>query len=284
MEKIKKLLHRDSIDDKVDLHFHSYYSDGELSPRLLIERFWAEGKTLVSLTDHDGIKGSEEAREEAENKGMTYIDGIEISAHHLFDEKLIGVHILGYGIDITNPELLEVLERLESFRKNRNILLLEALNKAGYDIEEDDMVFRKGQTFIGKTLIARALINKGYLKTKAEAFQEGGVFENPIIRKVKKEKVSAKEAVDLIHKCGGIAVIAHPGRLRHIGKMESEEFYSNAERFIDELQGLGVDGIEAWYKHFSKAEQERFAQMGRKKGLILTGGSDFHGEELEPED
>ncbi len=281
MEIIKKLLHRESVDSKVDLHFHSYYSDGELSPEKVIEKLWAEGKTLVSLTDHDGIKGNKEAREAAENKGMTYIDGIEISAHHLFDEKLIGVHILGYGIDIENPNVIDLQNRLEIFRKNRNSLLLEALKKAGYNIEEEDMVFRKGQTFIGKTLIARALINKGYIGSKAEAFKKGGVFENPIIRKVKKEKVYAKEAIDLIHECGGVAVIAHPGRLRHIGEIESEEFFENAERFIEQLKDMGLDGVEAWYEHFSKNEQERFAQMGRKRNMILTGGSDYHGEEIK---
>ena len=283
-EKIKELMHRNSPDNTVDLHFHSYCSDGELSPKEVVARMVNKGKKLIALTDHDGISGVAEARAEAKKLGVEFVSGIEISAEHYFQGKMISAHILGYGIEIENKKLLEKMKQLESFRKERNKQLIIALQEAGYDIDTEDVVFRAGQTYIGKPLIARALINKGYIKTKEEAFESELIFENPKIRNIRKEKISIRESIELIHGSGGIVVLAHPGRLRKMGEFESEEFYENVNDFVGELKNLGIDGLEAWYERFSTKEKEKFAQMGRKYKLILTGGSDFHGENLEAED
>ncbi len=283
MEDIKKIIHRENPNNQIDLHLHSYYSDGQFSPTEIVNRAFNEGKKIISLTDHDGVNGNTEAKRAAEKKGIIFIDGIEISAHHPFNGAFIGVHILGYGIDSNNSALLETAKKFEEFRKKRNKELFAVLNSEGYEIKEEDVIYRKGQSYIGKVLIGRALVKKGYIEKKEEAFEKGGVFDNPKIRKIKKKKIYAEEAIKLIHQSGGIAVIAHPGRIRNIGQIGSIEYEKNIEEFIVQLKTLGIDGIEAWYKHFSKEEQRFFKNMGKKHNLILTTGSDFHGDNLEPD-
>ncbi len=284
MDKIKNIIDTKFDNREVDLHMHSYFSDGELSPTDLIKKKSEEGVKLVSLTDHDGVWGIKEARAESEKLGLSFVSGVELSAQQYFNGRNIGVHILGYGVDEDNQVLYKRLKELEHFRRERNERLIRELVGIGYDIELKDVIFWEGQTYIGKPLIARALLAKGYIKTMDEAFGTGGIFDKPEIRAIGKKKIEAAEAIELIRESGGVPVIAHPGRVRHIGRMGSSEYFENAEKLICELKDIGLEGVEAWYRFYSETEKKVFANIGNKNGLILTRGSDFHGDDLEPDD
>ncbi len=283
IELIKQIIHTDTFDLTKDLHMHSYFSDGELSPTDLMYKMKNQGVKVVSLTDHDGIAGNKEALEVSTSLGMKFVNGIEISAHHFFCEKFIGMHILGYGIDCSNTELLHMTKKFEANREKRNFELFKIMQQEGYDIKEEDAIFRKEQPYIGKALIAKALIKKGYINSVGEAFGKDGIFDKPNIRRVSKSKLLAKDAIDLIHRSGGVAVLAHPGRIKGLGMQGTTEFYKKIEELTVSLKSINLNGIESWYRNFSKEEMDFFAQIGKRNSLILTGGSDFHSESALPE-
>lgn len=267
------------MSDNTDLHLHTYYSDGTLSPSELVNWAHEHGLTTIAITDHDGIDGIEEATLAAAEFGIKVIPGIEISAQ---TDEHIGLHILGYDIDPYNQKLRDACENMRKKRKIRNELLMKALNRMGYKLEWKDLDLRSGQDYLGKPQFAIVLVNKKYFKTPKEVFGPKGAFASKDIRKIRKEKVSDAEAINIIQVAGGMAVLAHPAKISHIGEPGTPEFYSKMDSMLADLKLLGLGGLECVYPEHTDEQTIQFTIMAHRHGLKVTGGSDYHGPEFEP--
>ena len=241
-----------------DLHLHSTYSDGMYSPYELASMANAAGITVLSLTDHDTLKGLTEMEEAAKQTGIGFIPGVEFSAR--WENRQ--VHIIGYGIDEHNELLLERLADVRNARRNRLEKIIKRLHEMGIDIEVP--VPEEGQRAVGRPHIARALVSQGYVKTVQEAFDlyigEGKPAYQP------QTKMTPPEAVMLIHQAGGLAVQAHP------------EEIGDRSLALKLLGALAYDGIEVYHPSAKEKETEKFwFRVAREQKLLITGGSDFHG-------
>ena len=260
---------------KVDYHVHSWCSDGTMKPTELVRKYHEEGYDIISITDHDGIDGIAEALIAGEALKIQVITGVELSV----DFEGINLHILGYKFDHENEELQEKMEELREYRKERNEKILAALQNMGYDITMEDAKQRKGQKFIGKPNFARALVAKGYVGSVKEAFAEGVFLNAPEIRAIERKKMTAEEAIKLIAQAGGMAVLAHPAKIKKIGERGSEEYWKNFEELLRSLKKMGLKGLECFYPEHTEEEQLKFAVLAGKFHLHMTEGSDYHGDE-----
>lgn len=263
---------------KTDLHLHTYFSDGSISPTDIVKRAKEMDYELIAITDHDGIDGVTEGMIAGKALGIKVIPGIELSTEN---DKGISMHILGYHIDIHNVELTKKLTELKDKRRERNQRLLAVLNQMGYEISLADLSFTEGQDYIGKPIMARALLKKGYITHARQAFEPGKFLESPEAKAVKKDKISAKEAIELIRQAGGIAVLAHPMKIKKIGERDSEIFFDELEKLIQELKADGLRGIECYHTDQTNEESLRLVELAEKYHLHITEGSDYHGPELE---
>ena len=263
--------------DNVDYHIHTYYSDGRLSPSEVVARFKALGYESIAITDHDGVGGVPEAAAAGSRLGIEVVPGIEFSTRTT--EENIGLHILGYGIDISNKPMLKRIEDIRVWREARNDRIISELCDMGYPLTRVDLQMREGQDFIGKPIFARALVNKGYIDNVKEAFTEK-IFKSQRLRAIKKEVIPTDEAIHLIRAAGGIPVLAHPGVARGLGDKGSNEFFENMDRLISRLKSQGLEGIECYYPKHTDAEAERFVSLAAKYNLKITRGSDFHDPDL----
>lgn len=266
------------MGNKVDLHIHSWFSDGSISPEEIVRQAKEKGYQKIALTDHDGTEGIEEALKAGEKLGLEVIPGIELATE---TEDGTGLHILGYHIDVENPRLKSTLEELRKKRDRRNEQLLTLLADMGYPLTEEDLMLRPDQNFIGKPIIARAMVAKGYIQKPKEAFAGGKLLESPAAKKIKKEKLKTPEAIRLIREAGGTAVLAHPIQIRTFGEQGSEAFYEKVERLIADLKKEGLGGLECYHPDHSDQQAQRFSRLAQKYDLIITRGSDFHGKEFE---
>lgn len=262
-----------------DLHLHTYYSDGTQSPTQVVRWAHEQGLETIGITDHDGIDGIQEATMAAKEFGIKVIPGIEISAQ---TDDHIGLHILGYDIDPLNQQLRNACETMRQKRKIRNELLMKALNRLGYKLDWQDLELREGQDYLGKPQFAMAMVRKGYFKTPKDAFGVKGAFGSKEIRKIRKEKISDAEAIHLIQGAGGMAVLAHPAKISHIGEPGTPEYYSKLDSMLAELKRKGLGGLESVYPEHTDEQTIQFTIMAHKHGLKVTGGSDYHGPEFEP--
>ena len=213
---------------KVDYHVHSWCSDGTMKPTELVRKYHEEGYDIIALTDHDGIDGLQEALIAGEALKLKVITGIELTTVHEGTE----LHILGYQFDHEDEDLLEKLEELRQMRKDRNSRLLAKLQEMGYDLTEADLKQRKGQKYIGKPNFARALAAKGYVSSPKEAFAPGKFLESPEIKAITRQRISAEEAIQMINNAGGMAVLAHPAKIKKLGQRDSAEYWENLDSNI----------------------------------------------------
>lgn len=261
--------------NKVDYHIHTTYSDGASTPTRIIKQAKELQYDEIAITDHDNVKGLAEARIAAEAVEMKIIPGIELATQ---TEEGIGLHILGYRFDPENERLLQFLEDLLRRRDRRNDLLIAELQDMGYDIGFEDLTTGKNN-FIGKPVIARALVSKGYIKSEKEAYSKE-ILGSARCRAIKKEKPQAEEAIEVIRSAGGIPVLAHPIQTRGVGTPGSEEFYANMETIIARLKKQGLRGLECFHPDQNEEQSARFVQLAEKYHLHITRGSDFHGEDF----
>lgn len=258
---------------KSDFHIHSWYSDGTMSPEAIVEKYVREEYDVIAITDHevtDAIKIAEEAGKE---KNLRVIAGIEFAT--LLDGREL--HILGYYFDIENQRLRECLETLSRSREERNDKMLDVLNSMGYDITKEDLIQREGQKYVGKPHFARALVDKGYIKNVQEAFEDGKLLSSDEIKKLDRKRLSAQEAISVIREAGGIAVLAHPCKIKGLGERGSEEFKNSFDALARTLKKLGLKGIECIYPDHTREEELFFINIAGKYHLHVTEGSDFHG-------
>ncbi|MGM0395549.1 MAG: PHP domain-containing protein [Bacillota bacterium] len=244
------------------MHTHSTCSDGLLTPKQLIDKAFQKRLDGVALTDHDSVEGIQEAQTRAKEHGkFILIPGVEMGCTHGDEE----VHILGYFIDFKNKELLDVLRMLRDSRWNRGIAILKKLHDQGMCLPVDEVLERaEKKGFIGRATIARELLAHGYVKNIKEAFSKYLEMHKPAY--VDRFKLEIKETIDLIHRSDGISVIAHPGLLKN-------------NEIMTECVEKGIMGVECYHSKHSRDKERYLKVFAENRGLIITGGSDFHGEE-----
>ncbi|MFA7660121.1 MAG: PHP domain-containing protein, partial [Anaerovoracaceae bacterium] len=191
----------------IDMHLHTYYSDGTLSPTEVVQRAVDRGMKILAITDHDGFDGVSEALDAGKRLGVLVIPGIEFSANMHGEEMneapqsyvgdIINMHILGYEIDTQNAQLSEAVEKIRRQRKERNEKLLAEFNRLGYGISEEDLRQRTGQEYAGKPNFALALVKRGYIKTTREASTPGHFLRHPNVRRIHREKIHVRQAISL---------------------------------------------------------------------------------------
>ncbi|QAT42048.1 PHP domain-containing protein [Aminipila luticellarii] len=271
------------MKNKVDYHLHTYYSDGSMSPTEMVKRAKDLEYTEIAITDHDGIDGVREAQIAGDALEVNVLSGIELAAE-LKTEKFkeaVPVHILGYRMDIKNKELNAELEKIKEKRKIRNEKLLAVLKEMGYELSEEDFPTEDDREYIGKPLIARAMVKRGYIDHVKEAFEPGRLLEAPAAKAVKKEKISAERAIALIKGAGGIAVLAHPMKIKELGTRGSQEFYEKLDALTREMKKMGLKGIECFHPAHTKEESLYLVGLAEKYHLHITEGSDYHGPDFE---
>ena len=259
-----------TADVRQDLHIHTCYSDGALTPQEVIDRWMSEGYKLIAITDHDGIDGSVIGMSYAAGKDITFISGVEFDSA---DERFTDVHILGYGFDYQCREIKAAMSWIKLSRGRRNDRLMDALNDLGYEITLDDIGDINEGRYIGKPTFALILYRKGYVADPQEAFTT--VMRNPSIKRIRKETLKTPDVIDLIHTAGGIAVFAHPIEQRRRGE-SFEEFRPRLYELLEQMREYGVDGIECFHPSADEYQQKLLCDYAGKHDLLITRGSDFH--------
>ena len=247
----------------VDLHVHSTESDGTLTPEDLVAEAKKVGLAAFALTDHDTCQGVCKAMPLAASAGIELIPGIELSTDYHGKE----VHIVGLYIDIENEQLLKKTAEYRKCRSERNALMVEALRKEGLSITMEELVAENPDCVITRANIARFLYEHGQIKSVREAFDR--YIGDPCKCYVGRLKVASTDAVRLIKEAGGTAILAHP-LLYGLSN-------TNLQKMIDELKPAGLDGLEAIYSTYTTGEEQQMKRLARENGLLISGGSDFHG-------
>ena len=244
-----------------DLHFHSTASDGVFSPTELARLLQKADVTCIALTDHDTVAGLPEMTGAAYDRGLAFIPGVEISTEGETD-----VHILGYGVKYDDEKLLSLLHSMEEERVQRFFKMGHKLESLSFPLPLDEIFAQAGKS-IGRPHLARAMVKAGYVASVQEAFARFLGDHCPAY--IPRENIPASHAIRLLRECGAIPVLAHPGLL-----------HWPTERLLPLLnawQDAGLMGLEVYHP----AHQGAFSQwdkLARKRGLIVTGGSDFHAE------
>lgn len=243
-----------------DLHVHSTISDGLFSPAEVVEAAYQTGLKGFSLTDHDtlgGIKAAQEFLAERELP-LIFVPGIELNTDFRESE----LHILGYFIKCEDEKLCERLRQIWSARYERAVKMVERLRSMGLNISFEQVQRIARGDLIGRPHVAQALMDKGYVFSIKEAFQKYIGRGRPAY--VPRYKFTPEEAISLIKDAGGISVLAHPGLVRE-------------QDAVSQIIDMGIEGIEVYYPEHSEEQLVEYKSLARRKRLLITGGSDFHG-------
>lgn len=251
-------------DDTIDLHTHTLYSDGSVSPEELVAMAARAGARAIAITDHDTVDGLAEGKATAERLGVEFVSGIEISAEH----EPGTMHILGYYIDSESSLLQSKLVELRLARKERNPEIANRLRSLGFDIDYDEVVKAAGSEVVGRPHFARLMVEKGYAQSMQDAFTR--FLAKGAAAFVDKRRLTPADSINLIHSAGGVAVLAHPYQLKPLS-------VEGQDTLIGELAALGLDGVEAIYSRHSPEQRDGYSKLAARHGLLVTGGSDFHG-------
>jgi len=247
----------------VDLHTHSEESDGTDSPAELIRLANEAGLSAIALTDHDTLSGIEEARAAAGSAGPRLVAGVELSVDH----ENVKIHLLAYFLEPGTGPLQDRLAELRAGRRRRNVEILARLRELGYDIEEHDVAAQTAGEAVGRPHIADALVAKGLIASRAEAFD--GLLSNGGVAYVQRPRLSAKEAIQLATASGAVTSVAHPYTI--------DMNASTYPALFEELGDAGLTGLEAFYPEHAPSLREHLAALASDLGLVATGGSDYHG-------
>jgi predicted metal-dependent phosphoesterase TrpH len=250
----------------VDLHIHTTASDGVMSPSEIVRYAKAKGLQAIAITDHDTIEGLEEGLLEGERIDFEVIPGIEISAEHSPGS----MHLLGFFLDIHHPLLNERLGYLQKARAERNPKIVDRLNRLGIELTYEEVLKASGGGQVGRPHFAQVLLEKNYVRSFQEAFER--FLKKGAPAYVDKFRFTAKEAIHFINEAKGVAVLAHPNTLNMNG-------YSELENLILRLTEEGLRGIEVYYPEHSVLEVAQYKTLTERYGLLMTGGTDYHGIE-----
>ncbi len=244
-----------------DLHMHTMFSDGQLTPEELLGAARNAGLSYIAITDHDTVEGIAHLYEQGfyPSKTIHIIPGIEFSAHHATHE----IHILGYNIDIYHRELMDKLNDVVEARWLRFSKMVGKLKDMGYAVTEADVLKLAGTSrAISRSHIARVLVNKGFFSNIKEVFD--AVLEKGKPAYVSHYRLEPLEIIQLIKNAGGTPVLAHP-------KLIGDDL------LVEALLEQGIEGIEAFYPQHDEDDTKRYMKMAAEHKLLITGGSDFHG-------
>ena len=248
----------------IDLHTHSTESDGTLTPQELMQLASDIGLSAIALTDHDTVGGLSKAKPVAESLGIELVPGIELST----DYNGTDVHMLGFYIDDTNPAFLKKLQEFIDSRNLRNEKMAFLLQKEGFSITLEDLYREYPDSVITRAHFARYLVEHGYVKDRDTVFRK--YLGDNCRCYVPREKITPFEAIDLIHLGGGLAFFAHPV-LCHMN-------HDRLRFFVRDLKEAGLTGMEAVYSMNSPGDERNMKKLAQEFDLLISGGSDFHGE------
>lgn len=248
---------------RADLHIHTSASDGLDEPAEVVKRASLCGLGIIAITDHDTVDGVEPALTAGERWAVMVLGGVEISAEYCDAE----VHILGYLPDFGQRDFQKRLEGFREGRLKRVERIVQKLRDLGYSIDLQRVLEIAGDGAVGRPHVAQVLVEQGIADSVADAFSRFIGRGKPAY--VPREKISPREAVELVRSAGGVPVLAHPALL------PSERL---AERLITELVDVGLQGLEVYHIAHTREQEERYLSLSRSFGLVATGGSDYHGE------
>jgi 3',5'-nucleoside bisphosphate phosphatase len=241
-----------------DLHLHTNFSDGTWTPEELVAQAQQNSLSCIAVTDHDSVEGCALAAAACAAVNMEFIAGTELTAEHEDTE----LHVLGYFLDIHNEKLLGEIAKFQMVRQSRIHEMVARVNQLGVPLKAESVFALASCKSPGRPHVARAMVKAGYVKNLDDAFERFLKKGRPAW--VPKSKISALEAIELVHQAGGLAVMAHPGLNR-------------TDNVIPSLVAAGLDGIECFHTKHSTAMSERYLEIADKYNLLVTGGSDCHG-------
>jgi 3',5'-nucleoside bisphosphate phosphatase len=241
-----------------DLHIHTTFSDGTQSPQEIVELAAKNGLATIAITDHDVVAGIDPAIQKGSELKVAVIPGIEFTTEAQDTE----IHILGYYFDHHDPQLLQTISLIQQGRADRVAKICEKLKALAVAIDPDEVFALAGHRAPGRPHVARVMLKHGYVKSIKEAFDRYLEFHGPAY--VSHYKLSPQEAIKLITEAKGIPVYAHPAA-------------SNCDQIIPDLLAAGLRGIEAYYIGHRESQTAHYIGLAEKYGLLVTGGSDYHG-------
>ncbi len=247
------------IEKMVDLHNHTKFSDGSLSPAKLIEVAKEKGIAAMGITDHDTMEGITPAQKAGEEHDIEIVPGLELSTHRGGKE----FHLLGYYCDPKHPLLKTLLDKMISDRQDRMKKMITRLGDLGLTIDITEILSKTEGRAPGRPHLALTLCQKGYCRTPLEAFQK--YIGNGCPPYVERYKLDLYKAIDLVRIAGGIPVLAHPGIYKE-------------DHFIPSMVKKGLLGIEVFHPDHRPKDVNKYQQLAQKYDLLITGGSDYHGE------
>lgn len=242
----------------VDLHVHTTASDGTDSPAEAVARAKSQGLRAIAITDHDTLEGVEPALVEGLLHKIKIVPGIELGSEYRGEE----IHILGYLVELHNREFLDKLKLFRDTRINRMEKMVEKLQEFGFPVDMDRVMVISVSGSVGRPHLAAALVEIGAVETTTEAFDRYIGAGRPAY--IPRYKLDPVEAVRLIRSAGGAPVLAHPG-------------LNNSAQLIEELKRAGLAGLEAHHPAHSREQASYYHRLAIGHGLIVTGGSDYHG-------
>ena len=243
-----------------DLHIHTYYSDSTYTPEEVLQNAVASGLDCIAITDHDTVEGVQPVIDLTPHYAVEVVPGVELSS----EEEGRDIHILGYFIDCQNSVLLSALRHFQDIRIQRIHVMLEKLAEMGiHDITFEEVDAQTKADVVGRLHLAQLLIRKGWAADHREAFAKYLGDGAPAY--VKKSRLNVREAIDLIHQAGGVAVLAHP-------------MVTSVDHLIPRFAREGLDGLEVYYPHTHQTITQYYEHKADKHGLLKTGGSDAHGQ------
>ncbi|MBK6455565.1 MAG: PHP domain-containing protein [Gemmatimonadetes bacterium] len=252
----------DALPARVDLHMHSTASDGSQSPEGVVAAALASGVSAIALTDHDTVAGVQPAREAAAGSSLRVIAGVELSAYQGDEE----THLLGLHL----TDVLGIERELEAFRdarRDRGEQMVERLNAIGVKITFQDVLDAAGGGAIGRPHVAKALVENGWARDNRDAFDRYLGAGRPAY--LDKRRLSLRDAIAMVHGCGGIAVLAHPGGEGTLTRLTA-------------LKAMGLDGVEVLHPSHSGEDRKRLLAIAEHLDLVPSGGSDSHGATAGP--
>lgn len=243
---------------RVDLHTHTTFSDGLLTPEQLVERAVEKGLAALAITDHDSVEGLARGRAAAAGR-VEIVNGIELSS--VMDGS--DLHLLGYFVDADHEPLLARLRRFRQERRERVRAIVGRLADLGVRLDAEAVLAAGEPGVVGRPHVAAAMVRAGAVASPDEAFRrylgaQGGAFvPRPVFR--------SDEAIALVHSANGVSVVAHPGA-------------ALADATIERLVDAGLRGLEVWHPQHTPSVRQRYRTLAARLGLMMTGGSDFHGQ------
>jgi predicted metal-dependent phosphoesterase TrpH len=242
-----------------DLHTHTHHSDGTRSPKEVVDVALANGRTILSISDHDNLAAYFEIKKYADERGVTLVPGIELSC--IWEG--IDVHVLAYAFDPHDEVIEDRLRRFRETRQRRGQAIIERLKSHGVMVSAERVEELAAGGALGRPHVARALVEAGHVQSVQEAFDLWLGTGKPGY--VDKERFAVREAVALIRAAGGVTSIAHP------------TLYPDHNRLVPALLDEGIDAVEVLHPQVDENHRHRYSNVARFRGKFTTGGSDDHG-------